>query len=160
MSSFVISKEDYITAAGVIAGIIEGTKNNRNEVYLYNYEIGRRMTDEDLHKAFTECFEMNALNVYEYYKPRHPKDELYTDSNEYREMFKFAKNVGYVSIKQPAELRRIIYNLRDFFQSAAYQTAENEAYFWKMTTFFNRITVALMGLLYPHECECWGQMKL
>ena len=43
MSSFVIAKEEYIKAAGLIAGI----KDVHRDIWLYDYEYGRNMEADD-----------------------------------------------------------------------------------------------------------------
>lgn len=158
MSSFTIGKAEYIKAAGVIAGIVEGTSFGRNEVYIYDYQKSKKMTADDFYNCFVECFEMNALSVYEQYKERHPEDVLDTDTEPYTEEFKEYQKIGRNALLDPEKLCEIIFNLRDFLKSAEYQT-EKEAYFFKMKMIFNEILVQLMGLLYPHECECWGDFN-
>lgn len=154
MSSFVIEKAEYIKAAGAIAGIIEGSNYGIREVFVYDYQNHRRMEDKDFYNRFVECFEMNSLSVQEQYTD----GDRYTDSNDYMDLFFEYKNVGKKSAYDDCKLREIIFNLRDFLRSAEYQV-EKEAYFFKMKMLFNEILVALMGLLYPHECECWGNFN-
>ena len=159
MSSFVIDKKEYVKAAGTIAGIIEATKDDwRKDFHLYDYQNDRRMTPEDVYNRFVEFFEMNALNVYGYYSPRHPEDELYTDSNEYETEFKQYMKIGKAALNKPEELKRIVFGLRDFLKCSMYQTMENEPYFFKIKYLSESIIFALVGLLYPPECTCWGSL--
>ena len=154
MSSFVIEKREYIKAAGAIAGIVEASSRGINEVYIYDHQAGRKMTEADFYNRFVECYEMNAISVQEQY----PMDELCTDSNDYMTEFKEYKKIGRRAAFDDRKLREIIFNLRDFLKSVEYQT-EKEAYYFKMKMLFNEILVQLIGLLYPHECECWGDFN-
>ena len=161
MSCFVIGKEEYVKAAGCVAGIVEASnRGNRENVFIYDYQRQKKMEGRDFYDCFVELFQMNALNVYEYYSPRHPEDELYTDSNDYMKLFGEWQKKGREAARDDQKLKRAIFNLRDFFRSAEYQTAENDAYYFKMKMIFNNILVALMELLYPHECECWGDFNI
>ena len=158
MSCFVIGKEEYVKAAGAVAGLVSGNPFRR-EIFIYDYQRQKRMNGKDFYDCFVELFQMNALNVYEYYSPRHPEDELYTDSNDYTGLFKEWEGIRKAAARDPEKRQKIIFNLRDFFRSAQYQTAENDAYFFKMKTIFDNVLVALMEMLYPHECECWGEFQ-
>ena len=159
MSSFVIEKVEYAKAAGAVAGIVEAHAHGISGPYIFDYTTGRKMEGKDFLVRFSECFELNALNVYEYYRPRHDDEELYTDGGNYIKEFEEYRRKGRAAAGDPQKLREMVYNLRDFFQSAIYQTAENDAYFWKVKIFFNEILVALMGILYPHKCKCWGTFE-
>ena len=159
MSCFVIGKEEYVKAAGAVAGLVAGNPFRR-EIFIYDYQRQKKMNGKDFYDCFVELFQMNALNVYEYYSPRHPEDELYTDSNDYAGLFKEWERIGKAAARDPEKRQKIIFNLRDFFRSAQYQTAENDAYFFKMKMIFDDVLVALMEMLYPHECECWGEFQV
>ena len=150
MSSFVIGKEEYIKAAGVIAGIAD-VKN----IWLYDYSQNRNSTPEDYYRRFTECFEMNMLSVQEQYDENVPE----SDSNEYMETFKAYMQKGKNAAMYPEKLKNIIMDLWQFFRSAQYQT-EKEAYYFKMQMYFNSILVALMPYLHSHESECWGEFDI
>ena len=154
MSSFIIGKTEYVKAAGAIAGIVEGSNRGINEVFVYDYQSRHRMGDKEFYDRFVECFEMNSLSFQEQYR----ETELYTDSNDYKDLFSKYKKIGKSAVFDDKKLRKIIFDLRDFMKSAEYQT-EKETYFFKMKMFFNEILVQLMGLLYPHECECWGDFN-
>ena len=158
MSSYAIGKEEYIKAAGFIAGI----KDVHRDIWLYDYEYGRNMTADDFYTRFVECFEMNALSVYEQYAPRHDDEVLYTDSNDYKDTFKKYRAIGKSVAIQPDALKMAIMELKLFFKSAVYQT-EKETYMWKMSMFFNRILVELMPFLYhanQDDLHSWGDFDL
>lgn len=162
MSSFVISKVEYIKAAGFVAGIVKESKTVHftANIRLWDAEQQREMNTRDIHAAFEKCYELNAANVYEYYSPNHPDEELATDSDAYNYEFTQYMTIGRKMYHNPEKLRKAIFNLRDFFGSACYQTAENDEYYNRMESFLNRILVAVMGPLYPHECECWGKFNV
>ena len=63
MSSYVISKRDYIRAAGLLAGIAEFYNRTYYDLWLYDYEHRRNMTTPDYHEQFTRLFELNAESV-------------------------------------------------------------------------------------------------
>lgn len=158
MSSFTISKSDYIKAAGIVAGIAEasGRGNGCRQVWLYDYETGRNSTPEDYYRRFTECFEMNALSVQEQYHDSTPE----LDSGEYKAEFKAALQTGKrLYFEQGEKLKNAIMELRQFFNSAIYQT-EKQAYMFKMQMFFNQILSQLMVYLWTYEPESWGDLKI
>lgn len=159
MSSFTISKKEYIKAAGIVAGIAEasGRGNGRRQVWLYDYETQRNSTAEDYYRRFSECYTMNAISVGEQYHDRTPE----TDSNEYRAEFKAAQAAGRkLYFEQGEKLKNAIMELRQFFHSAIYQT-EKYSYMFKMQFFFYQIEDQLVEYLYnPGECESWGELKI
>ena len=131
MSSFTISKSDYIKAAGIVAGIAEasGRDNGCRQVWLYDYETGRNSTPE-------------------------------LDSGEYKAEFKAALQTGKkLYFEQGEKLKNAIMELRQFFNSAIYQT-EKQAYMFKMQMFFNQILSQLMVYLWTYEPESWGDLKI
>lgn len=151
MSSYVIGKEEYIKAAGVVAGIASIKK-----IWVYDYMARRNMEPEDYYSRFVECFNMNALSVMEQYGDTAPE----TDSNDYKRTFKAAMMKGKSAAMAPDHLRDMILNLRDFFASAEYQT-EKEAYYFKMQMFFDRVLVALLPYMAPpREAACWGSFEI
>lgn len=159
MSSFVVSKEEYIKAAGMVAGIAEAKGNNygvSDRFWIYDYVTGRNMTPEDYYRNFVECYDMNALSVQEQYhdNDRGRDDNEYLDTlNEYRAKAK-RKAIS------PDALQDMILNLHGFFRCAEYQT-ENKGYYWKMITFFNRINEALLPLMAPaRSVDGWGSLEL
>lgn len=157
MSSFVIGKQEYIKAAGAVAGIVEKSFDNwRYAIHIYNHEEGRWMNSDDFYARFVECFELNAKSVYDQYHPNHPDELLYTDDNQYRHLFYEYLQLGRACYNDPGKLRNMVQNLDDFFQSSLYQTEDEESAD-KMGVFYNRIALALYRQLSPHECTCWGE---
>ena len=157
MSSFVIGKEAYIKAAGIIAGISEASnRGNGSHIWLYDYESGRNANAEDYYKRFVECYEMNALSVQEQYKDH----DLESDNSKYMTTFKKAVAAGRALYYNGGEkLKKAIMELRHFFESAIYQTEKPE-YMFKMQFYFNNISAQLMQFLYICEPESWGNLEI
>ena len=155
MSSFVIGKKEYVKVAGILAGI-KAVK--RDKFWVYDYAAGHPMDEKDFYNNMVECFEMNALSFYEQYKPRHEDLEIYTDSNDYMTTFKAYKQKG-IDYAISNKLNAVIMEIRQFFQSAIYQT-EKESYSWKMHLLFDRLLVNLMPFMYSRECESWGEFRI
>ena len=156
MSSFVIGKAEYVKAAGAIAGIADFYKNSIEKIFVYDYQRNHKMEAEDFYNCFVEFFEMNALSVREQYKD----ETLYSDNNEYKTDFRKYMTIGKNACFYPEKLNKIIFDLRDFLQSAMYQT-ENDVYFHKIKMISNSIIVELMKLLEPaHKCTCWGDFNI
>lgn len=125
MSSFVISKENYIKAAGIVAGIAEVT-----DMFVFDYQKGRKMTAADFYDKFTQLFEMNALSVQEEWGEEEPEQ----DNNTYMPVWNKALQAG----KQKAyhgDLLQITLGLIDFFSSIVYQI-EKPAYMWNARSFW------------------------
>lgn len=156
MSSYVISKEEYIKAAGVVAGIVDKLNaGSLDRFWLYDYITRRNMTADDYYRNFAECFEMNALSVQEQYHDDTPE----RDDNEYFDTFSEYRAKAKRNAGKPDKLREMVLMLHSFFKSAEYQT-EKESYYWKMTTFFNRINSALLPFMTDQICETWGAIEL
>lgn len=151
MSSFVIDKKEYIKASGLISGLSEALG-----LWLYSYKVNRNMTPEDLHKQFTEFFNMNCLSFQEQYR----EDEAYTDSNEYRAEFEEYKRRGYSIGVTEENLKQTIAELRSFFNSCIYQT-EKESYMFAMQMFFDNVLNQLIPYLIPGiQTESWGTLEI
>lgn len=151
MSSFVIRKEEYVKAAGVIAGIASIKK-----IWVYDYQAGRNMTKEDYYTRFVECFEMNALSVAEQYHDDFPE----MDATEYKDIFNYGYDYGRTTTAmEPHHLPELIMKLRSFLRSAIYQT-ETESYMFKMKMLFNEILVELMKYMYNGEVDDWGSLDI
>lgn len=157
MSSFVISKQEYIKAAGYIAGIAAGTSIGSREFWLYD-TIERKNTDKQLYyKRFSQCYEMNAKSVQEQYKDSEPEQ----DANEYKKEFETYYKKGYTLNMEDRDTKlRAISGIQQFFHSVLYQT-ENEKYNFLMTHWFFRIEDELMEslLLRGYTSENWGTFE-
>ena len=152
MSSFVISKKEYIKAAGVVAGIAEA----KRDFWIYNYEKGRKYTEADYYDTFSEFFTLNALSVQMQYGDKIAAE----DPAEYKKEFKAAVNLGkqlvYAGNKA---VNDAAVELNDLFRSAIYQT-EYEPYMWKMSMFFDRVISEIFESVNPHECRSWGSIEI
>ena len=154
MSSFVIGKEDYVKAAGLLAGIVSVYP----DTFIWDHKADKRMEGTGFYDRFIECFEMNAISVYEQYK-HHPDEVLYTDGKDYTETFTAYKAIGKKYAAHPDTLKMMISEIRQFFRSALYQT-EKESYSFMMEMLFYRIIDALTPLLYHYEPKSWGSLDL
>lgn len=148
MSSFVINKEDYVKAAGLVAGI-----SAANDLWIYSYEYNKKMEQEEFYKKFIECFEMNALSVQEQYRDEEPE----TDSNSYTDVFKKCFMKGKTAHMNYKTEQKIFFDLRHFFKSSLYQT-EKESYYFKMKMFYNEIIMEMVKIFENTESESWGSL--
>ena len=151
MSSFIIDKEEYIKAAGLVAGLSKSLG-----LWLYSFEHNRNMTAQDLHEKFTECFEMNALSFQEQYH----ENEVYTDGNDYKPVFDLYYKYGYSIGVSREGLKETIIELMQFFEGSKYQV-EKEAYFFKMDMFYNDILSKLLKYMLPgYEPNSWSKIEI
>jgi hypothetical protein len=154
MSSFIIGKENYIKAAGLVAGLAEGL-----ELWIYNYEKSRNSTADDYYDQFVKFHQMNALSVMEQYDG----DEVgapATDPEEYRDQFEEYKEYGKTIAITREGLTDSIKRLDHFFGSVIYQT-EKDAYMFNMEYYFNKVIVALWEKV--HNCrdnDCYGEFSI
>lgn len=151
MSSFVISKSEYVKAAGLVSGLAKEL-----EVWLYDYETQRNSTPEDYKRRFIECFTMNSLSVQKQYDD----GDAWTDSNEYNKEFNDYMKLGKQLVYNdgPA-LINAIHELSQFFGSCLYQT-EYDPYMYKMQLFFDSIIVELFKKAHRYEADSWGELKI
>ena len=87
MSSFVISKQEYIKAGGFFAGLAEQKNYYREPViYWWDSTKGGLLDAEDYYKAFASLYEMNARSVMlQYGESRMQSDEAdYRKDYEHR----------------------------------------------------------------------------
>ena len=157
MSSYVISKVDYIKCAGYIAGIAAGTSIGCREFWLYD-NVEHRNTDKELyHKRFSQCYDMNAKSVQEQYKDK----EAETDTNDYMKEFNAYYKKGYTLNMETREIQlQAIADIQKFFHSVLYQT-ENEKFNFLMTHWFFRIQDELFESLIgrSYDSENWGSFE-
>lgn len=157
MSSFVIAKKDYCTAAGVVAALADNKK-----LWYYDYAARRNSTKEDYFTRFCECYEMNALSVVEQYDdpdmqgtPEDEKECAAAFEKAYSKM-----KTGLIGFGGSGfNLRQVISNLLHFFSSACYQT-EKEAYYFKMKMYFDGLTAEITRKYLLPDSECWGEFEI
>ena len=160
MSSFTISKQEYIKCAGYVAGIAAGCSIGTREFWLYDYKAGKNTDKELFHKRFTQVFQMNAASV----KDQYHGDEVGAaseDSNDYMADFNKYYKKGYTLHMESQDTKiRAIESIRQFFHSALYQT-EDEKYNFMMTHWFFRIEDELFECLIgrSYECDNWGTFE-
>ena len=162
MSSFVISKVEYIKAAGFVSGIMKACNNGwcTGSVWIWDSELKRALTEIDIYNRFVDCFNMNSKSVYDQYSPRHPDEVLCVDEIHYTEEYLQYTDIGAALADDPERLAPALQDLHDFFDSALYQTSEDREANKKMSDFFNSILLALMPVAYPHETTCWGRFNV
>ena len=148
MSSYVVEKERFVKAAGILAGIAEATKGNIIRLYVYDYENGRVMEAQDYYDRFVECFVMNSLSVQEQYHEESP----WTDDDDYKAVFALFMQRGKALTRNREQLRKMIYELMEFFREVEYQT-EKESYMFKMQLLFGNITRHLLYMADPYSEE-------
>ena len=152
MSSFTISKKEYVKAAGIVAGIASIKK-----MWVYDYQAGHNMEKKDYYERFVECFEMNALSVQEQYHDDSPEFDSATYQDEFNLAYSYGRTTAAV---EPHHLPEVIMNLRNFFSCAEYQTEKME-YMFKMRMLFNQILVELMKYMYNGpEADSWGTINI
>ena len=154
MSSYVISKSDYVKAAGTVAGMASAL-----DLWLYDYQAGRKSEPEDFYNRFCEVFTMNSLSVQEQYDDPEPE----TDSNGYQQEFNKAFQAAKSKIFSKSDGAKILlYKLSDFFSSAVYQI-ENYNYMFKTKMYFDGIiaeaTKKILRRQYG-ESDCWGSFEI
>lgn len=152
MSSFVISKDQYAKAAGVVAGLFGSDR----DMFFYDYTAGRRATEKDFLDRFLECYEMNAASVIEQYND--PEMEV-TPANDKECKAAFLEGLKKGKSAYINDRRRAVSELMHFFRSALYQT-EKEAYYFKMMMLFNRLSVLMCERWILPRAESWGTLEL
>lgn len=162
MSSFVVGKEIYIRAAGLIAGIQDYMKPAyRREYLIYDYTAKKWMKPEDFLKKFEHFYNLNVLSVNEQYHAKSFSDgdmegtppteaECKKVFNEYRKKGK--------SLMLNGKGKDLIMSLKNFFDCCKYQT-EKEPYYFEMMMFFDRLLVALMPILHPENRDGWTDLE-
>ena len=154
MSSYIISKQEYMKAAGLVSGIA-----SEKEVWIYDFEKGRNSTPEDYKRRFTDIFQMNAASVKEQYHgdnvgvPGEDPDE-YADA--FNGFYKLGKQLCY---NGGAVLRKGIDELNSFFGSILYQI-ENDDYNEKAANYLDKVLVALYKAAAGRELDSWGTLEI
>lgn len=91
MSSFVISKQEYIKAGGFFAGLAEQLNYYREPViYWWDSAKGALLNAEDYYKAFASLYEMNARSVMLQYGDR----RMQSDEADYRKDFERYRSIA------------------------------------------------------------------
>ena len=152
MSSYVISKREYVKAGGFVAGVAA-------ELQLWNYDLKKRrnMTKDDYYEKFVRFYDMNAESV----KEQYGDSERESDPCEYKDVFEafYAKGKRLAIHKGSDDFYKAVRALNQFFSSACYQT-ENEESHAAMSSFFDRLIVEMFEKMRYMELESWGAFVL
>ena len=152
MSSFVISKREYVKAGGFVAGVAAEL-----QLWNYDFENRRNMTKEDYYNKFVKFYDMNAESVQEQYGD----SERESDPCEYKDVFEafYAKGKRLAIYKGSDDFHKAVRSLNQFFSSACYQT-ENEESHAVMRSFFDRLIVEMFEKMRYMELESRGAFEL
>lgn len=155
MSSFVISKVNYIRVAGVICGISKALY--REPLWIYNYRDNRNFNDNDYIELFTWIYNANAISV----KNQYNDPVADTDNNNYMQDFKEYKKIGEQAIYH-GDKKQIVKNISDFFNSVKYQI-EDDNLSKKVSCYLNKILVEIVNktiLTGETNYSCWGSFEM
>lgn len=161
MSSYVISKREYIKAAGIVAGIVAVSElpgRNGRRVWVYDYTMRRNMTAADYRRQFAACYELNARSVAEQYGDEEPEH----DEGDYHAEYSAAFRYAYKTFCSGYGREIIMTDLRGFFQCALYQT-ENEEYAAAMRYFFDMVNAEIDRNFFDREDDhkgTWGEIPV
>lgn len=167
MSSFVISKEEYIKAAGFFAGIAE-QKNYYKEsvIYWWSYNKKRILTSEDYYNAFSQLYEINAVSVMRQYgdkaKETDPKDYKQTFIRYWSKAADLYRNVSFGSSSARLDFQKAVFDFFNFTRSVNYQI-EDRKLAADANKFLHKCNSMLLGVLYQmnhHESDCWGSFSI
>lgn len=129
MSSFVISKNEYMKAAGFCAALAE-QKNYFREPVLRLWDPVKYHVagDEDYKKYFNHLYKLNASSVAAQYNDGAPE----ADTDEYKTAFDAAKAAtisAYIDAERgrTEALKRLVFGFYKFSQSVKYQIEEERA---------------------------------
>lgn len=128
MSSFVISKSEYMKAAGFLAGLAAEKDCYREQLLrMWNSKDNRVMNDQDFIDAFTTLYNFNALSVQKQYKDNEPE----ADKNTYAKEFKAAKKATQQMVldwhlERNRNVEMTIYKFQSFSSSILYQIEDPE----------------------------------
>lgn len=148
MSSFIISKKEYIKAAGLMYGI-EETKRDRHQWFLDN-----------VRQEFEHCYALNVASVNEQYG-----DNEMPETANYDEVFESYRKLGVAIYEGPAlhdgvmKMRDLRVRLWVFFRSVLYQI-ENDAAHRMASQWF----LICISKLYENDLHAvegwWGEVEI
>jgi hypothetical protein len=114
MSSFIISKKEYIKAAGLVCGVASCSKYGGNPVFCANVK-----------KQFEHIYNLNVYSYEEQYD-----EDVEKDTRDYEYVFNDYKELGrriYMGLESKMSLDTLRYSLINFFRSATYQIENEDA---------------------------------
>lgn len=158
MSSFVISKSEYVKVGAFIGAFTEIRRRGDTLLYLYNVEEGRLYNSVDVINEMISIYKMNVDSVNEQYNESSDYDE--SDSNQ----FEIAKYMAYAKkvLNDENKLESAIANIHQFFRSVNYQI-ENEELNEKAKKIMSKYECALVGILMETkgvETDSWGDFNI
>lgn len=161
MSSFTISKKEYVKVAGYIAGIADSYSRGCRNFWVYDRKENKNTDKALYYKRFVQCYEMNAASV----KDQYNGDEVgaaSTDTNDYKAQFNAYYRKGSALICASVnDQRHAVAEIRQFMHSSLYQT-ENEKYNFMMTHWYMTILDQLTEFLLlggGYEAQSWGEFN-
>jgi len=156
MSSFIVSKREFIKAAGLMCGYESAKRDNH------------RWFVDNCRKEFEHCYALNVVSVQEQYEDYSfdPEEESYDDVFEvYRKEGALIYTEGYGSgliatkVKDVMDKRTFRRSMWNFFDSVLYQT-ENETCHRSVSAWF----YTCLNRLYEDETRSvegwWGEVEL
>jgi len=167
MSSFVISKSEYMKAAGFLAGLAEEKNCYREQLLrMWNYRDDRVMNDQDFIDAFTTLYKYNALSVQKQYKDK----EAENDSKKYSKEFAATKKATKQMVldwhlERNRNIEMTIYKFQSFSNSILYQI-EDEELSTKARFFLAKVQMKLFEVLREfngiseEETTSWGDFNV
>lgn len=144
MSSFVVSKIEYIKAAGLMHGIALAIDKS-NSHFIRN-----------VHKNFVECYELNVRSVNEQYG-----DNTLPDEEEYQDTFiKYAEiGMRIYNGQHMVSFNDLRYRLMKFFESCLYQIEDEEANKIVATFFYTCIMILFEKEVFSGD-GWWGDIDV
>ena len=114
MSSFIISKKEYIKAAGLVCGVASCSKYGGNPVFCANVK-----------KQFERIYKLNVYSWCEQYD-----EDVAEDTCDYESVFNEYKELGrriYMGLESKMSLDKLRRSLLNFFSSITYQIENEDA---------------------------------
>lgn len=150
MSSYVISKQNYVRVAGYISGVAQELK-----VWVYNYKDNRNFTKEDYLTLFKWIYDANAISVQKQYRDEKREE----DDNEYPADFEKYFKLG-CSDCFHHDYSKMLNAVHSFFSSCNYQI-EDDFLGGKVKTYLDKIFFAIYDRTKGEtNLDCWGDFNL
>jgi hypothetical protein len=146
MSSFVISKKEYIKAAGLVCGVASCSKYGGSPVFCANVK-----------KQFEHIYNLNVYSWCEQYD-----EDITEDTCDYESVFNDYKELGrriYMGCVNNMSLDKLRYSLIQFFRSATYQI-ENEDANMEAASYFYTCIETLFESQTENVNGFWGSIDI
>lgn len=152
MSSFVISKKEYVKAAGLVAGLAKAYN-----IWFYDFQEGRNSNADDYRRRFIECYQLNAESVQKQYNDPEPEK----DPGKYQALFAEYYNKGLNSELTYGQAEKVTAELLHFFRSVLYQVEDQFSSF-AIGSYFNQLTALLCEAVFTSKYapESWGSIEI